>query len=180
MVNKILHRKLKIEIHYNQEMTPSVTSEKFINVNEAMGTCTIHCNKCLVDTKWVISTREFTEERLIIQWQEEKRTKRQTMVDNSVLLHRKLRSDITSTGKYIEQNTKDWTTQTRRWAKYYSLNYRLHLSEGLRKVLRYQRDKGKKDRQYNDNKENRQNDKHWSTKHYTENYDRTSRVLVNA
>ena len=41
------------------------------------------------------------------------------------------------------------------------------------------RGKWKKDRQYNGNTENRQNDKQWSTKHYTENRDRTSRALIN-
>ena len=52
MVNKILHRKLKIEIHYNQEMTPSVTSEYFINDNEAMGTCTFVPVSLLTNGWW--------------------------------------------------------------------------------------------------------------------------------
>ena len=58
--------------------------------------------------------------------------------------------------------------------KQYSRNCWKRLSDGKGKVWRYQRGKWKKDKQYNGNKGNGQNDKQWSIKYYTENYDPAS------
>ena len=61
-------------------------------------------------------------------------------------------------------NTKDWTTRTRRLAKYYSPNY-------LKVKEKFEDTKGIKGKR-TDNTiaiKKGQNDKQWSTTHYTEN-----------
>jgi hypothetical protein len=54
-------------------------------------------------------------------------------------------------------------------AKYYSRIYWTCLFEGNENAWRYRTVNRKKDTQYNGKREKGQNDKQWSTKHYTEN-----------
>jgi hypothetical protein len=49
-----------------------------------------------MNTKWVISTRESTEEGLMIQWLEDKRTKIQTMINKAP--HRTLKIEQHESG----------------------------------------------------------------------------------
>ena len=93
-----------------------------------------------------------------MQWSKEKKIGKQKIVNET--LHRKLRLNNANPMKI-----REWTSMLSNIPEIAENAYLMV------NVWRYQRGKSKKDKQYNGNKGNGQNDKQWSTKHYTENYD---------